>query len=184
MGGTTAGKAAKKRKSGTEVVVVSNETSSADTSESSSEIRKTTTVIPKKQSKKSPKASESIDPFKYFVSRSELQNSIHENDFNQFDGYNNNWEDYLSNNPSYKIKVTAKEAMALSNPLNAKWKEECTGDNICREIYAGYREGVTCPTKSVYPYTNNDKLLNDLTKLLSFKHTMQAKLQRHQMGQP
>ena len=123
MGGTTAEKAAKKRKSGTEVVVVSNETSSADTSESSSEIRKTTTVIPKKQSKKSPKESESIDPFKYFVSRSELQNSIHENDFNQFDGYNNNWEDYLSNNPSYKIKVTAKEAMALSNPLNAKWKE-------------------------------------------------------------
>ena len=73
--------------------------------------------IPKK--KKEP---EVIDGSVYYKSKAELVNSIHEDGFRQFKGYND-WTSHFEAG-SFKAKVSNTEASALTDPINTNGTEE------------------------------------------------------------
>ena len=176
----------RKHPSSTEQVVVenNNETTSADeptTFVSSSPVSTNDIKIIKKKAVK--KAEAPINQFKYYISKADLEASIHENEFKQFNEYTTWQQHFADKDRKYKITNTSKENAAIANSLNADWQKECTGEDPCRR-YNGYLPGVSYPIKEIYDYTNNSKLKAELTLLLSYKKIMQDRFQKHQVGNP
>ena len=185
MAGTTNKK--RKLNQGKETIVLNDDDSSVFGPELFAEpepvSRNDIKIIQKRQPKKKKVVEDEVNPYKYYTSVADLESHMHEDVFKQFAEYKT-WQDFYANkNRSYKLTISAKETSALTNALNADWQKECTEPDPCRR-FSGYIPGVSYPLKDIFDFTNNAKLKENLTKLLSFKKSLQLKIQKYQMGNP